>query len=260
MKLYSEVSNISGQLIRKQRLSQVLAGKRLCISATSTGEQNRLESMAITMGAVILPSTSDTSLTHIVGTIAPSDSGRLRTKGMVSLVSSDWLEDSHAAVTIQPETDYPIKSKTNDENVPPEIQQQGETLSHSKLASEMNEIRKRLNTTAPIRRTSRKILGRVTSITSASGETDSVMINTDLGERTGVQDVNQGSQVVYSDPEAAEQRRRLLAKLDRQEADGTDRDDDLGLVERGDAVKNTMRAVGLGESNSRSLRNSSRRT
>lgn len=240
-----------GQLIRDQRLTQVLNGKKIFVCVALANEQTRLEKLVQYMGAVLATSEDDPTLTHVIGDTTAGTLKHDYAKSTAFLVSPEWLEDTKAAIAIQSEAAYSIKSGLNDENMPPDVP---ESMAHLKLATEMTEIRRRLNTSAPVRRTSRKILGRVTSITSATGDPDCVMINTDISERSGNLDTDQSTQgVVYSDPDAAAERRKLLAKLDQQHNGGVDQ------VIDAERTKTSMRAVGLGESKERKLRNLQRR-
>lgn len=245
----------AGQIARKQRRRQLLAGKKCFISGPTAEEHKRLCRLAEEMGAEVLSSVSNPALTHVIGNGATKRLQENIAEGDRTFVSSEWLEDTYTAMSVQPEAAYVNAIQAQDENTPPVKQAQGNSVAHLKLATEMHEIRKRLNT-APVRRNSRKILGRVKSITALPEQSESVMIDTNESEGADARDITVGSQgVVYSDPEAAEARRQLFAKIGRQlvEEESGRRINQIGS-ERATSTRVSMRAVGLGESTTRSLR------
>ncbi|CCG82684.1 S-M checkpoint control protein rad45 / FY16936)) [Taphrina deformans PYCC 5710] len=207
---------IDASVALKQRRSTLLRGI-VCHIARSCGEAfGRLLNLAQSMGARLAENTEEGDLTHYVGGHIMNE--RVLGAG-VHVVSEAWLVDTFTLANRQLESSYPLPLKDNDENVPPgldktenDARRGAAPSSNQKLTSEMNEIRKRINT-GPVRRTSRKILGRATTLPCTENVT--VMMTTDMEEtlerNDGIKAASQG--ITYSDPETLEKQRVLMRKL-----------------------------------------------
>lgn len=236
-------------MVKDQRRSKLLCNATCFVTHQHVLEYGKLNNLIQSMGGQVANARTDEDITHIIGHEQPSDTS---SRPGIFQVSSDWLHDTFRTATLQPETNYPSVPSPNKENVPPVVDASRSKIdpqAQIKLANELKELRNRLNS-APPRRASRKILGRAATLPYLAGDDPSVMIVTNENDTVATEDtsnmqVSQG--VTYSDPDAAEERRRVLAKLAGITPD--EEPQQLPVLVAGRTGERTsMRATGLGDS------------
>lgn len=239
----------------QQRRSALLKDVVCYISKRDTDDFGKLCNIAESMGAVLALTKQERRITHHVGiaagTAEPAD-------GKAYQVSCDWLMDTYKLAIRQQEISYPPDAQ-NDENVPPDRKDASDDLipigGQQKLASEMNEIRKRINT-GIVRRSSRKILGRATTLPCLDNAPAMMATNEDENHDVANLQRTASQGVTYSDPESMEKQRELMVKLGTRHGNGSGHDiPQLRVVRRTSSSTSSiasegrpsMRAVGLGE-------------
>lgn len=197
-----------------------------------------LRSAILAMGASVTTNVDDPMITHLIG--FTNDGLDLERRSRY-IVSAEWITKTLSSGVRQPESSYPQET-----NLVASDCTAGDSASlhtsHRKLTRELEDIKQKLST-FPVQKTSRRLLGRALTLPVA---VESVERNEGMDAIHLMNVPEPSSQhITYSDPDASEQRRKVLALLSDKE---NEQRDVKGIFTFENAQKRVMtRAVGLDE-------------